>query len=301
MQSSSRIGTELGEYRIDAVLGWGRNGVIYDAYDLHAARRVALDVLEPELAADPAFKRRFVREARKAAKLDHPNIVPLYAVGELDGQLYTAARYVDGDDLRALVRREGPLAPARALFILQQAAHALDAARAAGIPHRALDAEAILVERHSDHVYVCDFGLGRRGAPLVRALGALLEEMLTGQDVPLALDAVLVTAARGGNDGYESGADLVRAARRALHIPAVRGESVETGELAVSVAIVAAMPTRPFTPIGDYPVPAGPPVPASDPDAAVRHRQRRRRAWSPSLTAGCAGRRSRSSTCWPWR
>ncbi len=261
MQSSSRIGTELGEYRIDAVLGWGRNGVIYDAYDLHAARRVALDVLEPELAADPAFKRRFVREARKAAKLDHPNIVPLYAVGELDGQLYTAARYVDGDDLRALVRREGPLAPARALFILQQAAHALDAARAAGIPHRALDAEAILVERHSDHVYVCDFGLGRRGAPLVPALGALLEEMLTGQDVPLALDA-------GAGHGRRWRQRRVRERRRprpgrpprAAHSGGAR-RGVETGELAVSVAIVAAMSTSPFTPIGDYPVPAGPPVP----------------------------------------
>jgi hypothetical protein len=247
VESSSRIGTELGGYRIDAVLGWGRHGVIYDAFDQPAARRVALEVLEPGLSSDPVFKRRFVREARKAAKLDHPNILPLYAVGELEGQLYTAARFVDGDDLRTVIRREGPLPPARALFILQQAAHALDAARAAGISHRALDDEAILVERHSDHAYVYDFGLGEgAGTPLVPALGGLLEEMLTGQDVPLALGPVLVRAAAGGKDGYASGAELVRAARTALRGvlgPAETGDqTVGAGDEVARVWVDAGVP-----------------------------------------------------------
>src|SRR6185503_5643752 len=115
-----------------------------------------------------------------------------------------------------VVQREGPLPPARALFILQQAAHALDTATDEGLRHRAVTAEAILIERHSNHVYVCDFGLGPDDVPpLVPALGAVLDEML-GDDVPPALNAVLVRAAAGGAAGYASGAELVRAARAAV-------------------------------------------------------------------------------------
>ena len=119
----------------------------------------------PSLAADPAFKRRFIREARKAAKLDHPNIVPLYAVGELDGQLYTAARFVDGDDLRdARPPRGSAAARAGAVHPAAGGPRARRGPGRAASRTGALDDEAILVERHSDHVYVCDFGLGAPAA-----------------------------------------------------------------------------------------------------------------------------------------
>jgi hypothetical protein len=236
MHTSSRIGTELGSYRIDALVARGRSGMIYDAFDLRAARRVALDVFDPAVADAPAFRSRFAREAREAADLGHPNIVPLYEVGEVDGELYSAARYVDGHDLRTLVQREGPLAPARALFILQQAAHALDTARDNGVPHRAVDAQAILVERHSDHVYVCDFGLGPDDVPaLVPALAAVLEEMLGGHDRPPGLDAVL---AKAGAGDYPTGGAFVRAARAAVR---------------ASTLPVAASPERPAAAIEPLP------------------------------------------------
>ena len=291
MESSSRIGTELGGYRIDAVLGWG--GTASSTTPTICAPRAGWRWTCWSWRSPPTrcSKRRFVREARKAAKLEHPNIVPLYAVGELDGHLYTAARYVDGDDLRALVRREGPLTPARALFILQQAAHALDAAREAGIPHRAVDSEAILVERHSDHVYVSDFGLGQAGGPaLVPALGMVLEEMLAGQDVPLALDAVLVTAAAGGKTGYASGAELVRAARTALRVPTATAETVEHP--------VAADDAEPPASADEAVPPAAEPSPRGSATTRRPRQPTHHRLVAPSMPA--PPRSAGSAAAWPW-
>ena len=87
-------------------------GVVYRALQLDLERPVALKLIATPLARDEDFRERFVREARAAAAIDHPNVIPVYSAGEDDGRLYLAMRFVDGEDLRALVRREGPLRPA---------------------------------------------------------------------------------------------------------------------------------------------------------------------------------------------
>src|SRR2546428_6376829 len=116
----SRLGIELAGYRIEAVLGRGGMGIVYLAEQRVPLRRVALKVLAPELSDDPAFRERFARESDAAASIDHPNVIPIYGAGEADGLLYIAMRYVEGSDLAELIRREGPLDPARVSIIVSQ-------------------------------------------------------------------------------------------------------------------------------------------------------------------------------------
>ena len=94
-----RIGTDLGSYRIEAVIGRGGMGVVYRAEQLGLARKVALKILAPVLVDDEAFRQRFVRESQMAAAIDHPNILPIYEAGEVDGVYFLAMRFVDGADL----------------------------------------------------------------------------------------------------------------------------------------------------------------------------------------------------------
>ena len=94
-----RSGSQLLGYRIERVLGRGGMGVVYLAHQLVLDRMVALKLLAPELAQDDSFRERFLRESRLAASLDHPNIVPVFDAGEVDGRLYIAMRYVEGSDL----------------------------------------------------------------------------------------------------------------------------------------------------------------------------------------------------------
>jgi serine/threonine protein kinase len=150
-------------YRIEARLGRGGMGEVYRAVQLSLGRRVALKVLAPKLADDDVFRRRFLRESRIAASIDHPSIIPIFETGEDGGLLYIAMRYVDGIDLSTLLRREGPLAPARALAIIAQVASALDAAHARGLVHRDVKPGNILLAADpagtDGHCYLCDFGL----------------------------------------------------------------------------------------------------------------------------------------------
>src|SRR6266496_792418 len=88
MLTDPRIGTELAGYRIDSVIGRGGMGVVYLAAHLRLKRKVALKLIAPELAEDPKFRERFLRESELAASLEHPNILPIYDAGEVDGQLY---------------------------------------------------------------------------------------------------------------------------------------------------------------------------------------------------------------------
>ena len=118
VSSDPRIGSELLGYRIDGLLGRSGMSVVYRAEHLRLKRTVALKLLVPELAEDERFRERFLRESELAASLDHPHIVPIYDAGEVEGQLYIAMRYVPGGDLRGLLRREGPLAPARTTALL---------------------------------------------------------------------------------------------------------------------------------------------------------------------------------------
>src|SRR5262249_61469804 len=104
--------------------------VVYRAEDLRLKRKVALKLLPPELAEDERFRERFLRESKLAASLDHPSIIPIYEAGEVDGQLYIAMRYVEGSDLKQLLRQEGALEPERAVAVLTPLAAALDFAHA---------------------------------------------------------------------------------------------------------------------------------------------------------------------------
>jgi streptogramin lyase len=159
--AEDRIGTELAGYRIDQVLGRGGMSLVYLAYDLRLKRNVALKLLAPELAEDEGFRVRFLRESQLAASLDHPNVVPVYEAGEVDGLLYIAMRYVLGTDLKALLRAEGHLAPERALVLVGQVASALDAAHERGLVHRDVKPSNVLLTGSPgrEHCYLADFGL----------------------------------------------------------------------------------------------------------------------------------------------
>jgi serine/threonine-protein kinase len=155
-------GTRLARYATEAEIGRGGMSVVYAAYDHQLERLVALKVMAPPISDDARFRERFLRESRLAASIDHPNVIPIYDAGEVDGRLYIAMRLVQGTDLRGLLRREGPLEPARALAIVGQAASALDAAHARGLLHRDVKPANILLasdEGSSPHVYLSDFGL----------------------------------------------------------------------------------------------------------------------------------------------
>lgn len=168
--SDPRIGTVVGSYRVESVLGRGGMGVVYRAEDQRPGtrgRKVALKILAPELSSDERFRQRFERESQMAASLDHPNIVPVYEAGEVEGLLYIAMRYVEGEELRAFLQREGPPSPDRALAIMGQVGAALDAAHARGLVHRDVKPGNILLVAGDDpegppHVYLTDFGLTKR-------------------------------------------------------------------------------------------------------------------------------------------
>ena len=168
MTTDPRIGTRIGPYRVEALIGRGGMGVVYLAEHVHLGRKVALKLLSADLSGDEAFRTRFAREPKLAAALDHPNIIPVYDAGEAEGLLYMAMRYVDGTDLRRVIRSEGPLEPERAMSILGQVADALDTAHEEGLVHRDVKPANILLAPSRrgppEHVYLTDFGLAKHSA-----------------------------------------------------------------------------------------------------------------------------------------
>jgi hypothetical protein len=191
------VGAEFAGCRIEAVAGRGGMGVVYRATQVGLDRLVALKVIAPDLALDDAFRARFQREARLAASIEHPNVLPVYEAGERDGVLFLTTRYVEGTDLRALLRRDGPLDPARAAEVLVPVALALNAAHQRGLVHRDVKPANVLIAAPGDaeheHVYLTDFGIARgegtaagemtvtRTGAFVGTLDYMAPERMTGE------------------------------------------------------------------------------------------------------------------------
>ena len=148
-------------HRIEGLAGRGGMGVVYRATQLGLDRIVALKVIAPTLADEPDFRARFVAESKAAASIEHPNVIPVYYAGEREGVLFIVMRYVDGPDLRALVRASGKLEPSRAAHIVAQVGSALDAAHQRGLVHRDVKPANVLLTP-DEHAYLTDFGLTKR-------------------------------------------------------------------------------------------------------------------------------------------
>ena len=152
-------GTPFGRYLLVELLGRGGMGEVWRALDTAIDRVVALKLLAPQFAGDQQFQQRFQREARAAAGLNEPHVVPIYDVGEVDGRLYVTMRLVDGRDLQAVLAA-GPLDIDRAVRIVEQIAAALHAAHHIGLVHRDVKPSNILVG-DEDFAYLIDFGIAR--------------------------------------------------------------------------------------------------------------------------------------------
>ena len=161
-------GSTFAGYEIQSRVGQGGMAVVYLAWDPHLERKVALKILNEALSEDESFQQRFIRESKMAASLGHPNVVPVFSAGESDGVLYIAMQYVDGIDLKVLIKQEQRLDPARTMSIVGQVGKALDAAQRLALTHRDVKPANILIvprpdEDSEDQAYLTDFGLTKRG------------------------------------------------------------------------------------------------------------------------------------------
>ncbi len=149
-----------GRYRVGPRIARGGMATVYEATDLRLDRVCALKIMHFGLGDDDEFAGRFVREARSAARLSHPNVVGVYDQGDDDGTLFLAMEYIPGHTLRDLIRKEAPMAPAKALAVLDPILSALAAAHNAGMIHRDVKPENVLLA-DDGRVKVADFGLAR--------------------------------------------------------------------------------------------------------------------------------------------
>ena len=150
-----------GQYDIERELGRGGMGIVYLARDVRLDRLVAIKVLPRTHGTNPELRERFLREARTAAQLSHPNIVPIYRADEVDGLAFFTMGFVDGENIADRLRARGPFAPAEAVRVLREAAWALAYAHARGVVHRDVKPENIMIERGTSRAIVTDFGIAR--------------------------------------------------------------------------------------------------------------------------------------------
>lgn len=211
-------GTKLDGFVIEGVAGRGGMGVVCRARQTRPERIVALKVIAAALADDPQFAARFRRESSIAAQIEHPNVIPVHAVGEADGVLYIAMRFVVGTDLQTLLAQERRLGPRRAAHIADQVAQALDAAHVHGLVHRDVKPANILISTAGsrEHVYLSDFGLSRHieGSQALTDSGAFVG----------TVDYVSPEQARGGrvdarSDVYSLGCVLFEALTGTVPFP----------------------------------------------------------------------------------
>ncbi|WP_432949456.1 Stk1 family PASTA domain-containing Ser/Thr kinase [Kribbella sp. CA-253562] len=212
-----------GRYRVGARVAKGGMATVYEALDMRLDRVVALKVMHLGMGDDAEFGRRFVAEARAAAKLSHPNVVAVFDQGEDDGTLFLAMEYVPGRTLRDVVREQAPLSPARALDLLMPVLSALSAAHDAGIVHRDIKPENVLIS-HDGTVKVADFGLARA----VTTTGQTATQgLLMGTVSYLAPELVTDGSADARSDVYSAGILLYEL---------LTGSKPHTGETPIQVA-----------------------------------------------------------------
>jgi serine/threonine protein kinase len=194
-------GTILAGYRVDGVVGEGGMAVVYRATQLSLDRVVALKVIAPELGDDPSFRARFKREGQLQAGLDHEHIVPVHEAGESEHGLFLAMRLIAGPTLKDLIL-SGQLDPRRSLRLLAQVARALDTAHQAGLIHRDIKPQNILIGK-DDHAYLADFGLTKALDDTARLTGTgqflgtidyVAPEQIQGEPPVAASDCYSLTA-----------------------------------------------------------------------------------------------------------
>ena len=219
-------------YRRIKLLGHGGMATVELAHDTELDRPVALKLLAENLAADDEFKHRFLREARLAARLSHPNIVGVYDVGEDEGRPYIVMEYVEGETLSDVLQRRGKLEPEEAAELGRQACAGLETAHRAGLVHRDIKPQNLLVTP-SGTLKIADFGIARSvdGTRLTEAgtvLGTaayVAPEQAAGEDVGLAADVyslgAVVYELLTGRPPYEAQSlvDLVTRQREASITP----------------------------------------------------------------------------------
>src|SRR5260370_2603690 len=149
-----------GRYEMLSVLGQGGMGAVYKARDRELDRLIARKVIRPELATDPAILLRFKQELILSRNITHKNVVRIYDLGEADGIRFISMEYVEGEDLRTLLRRQGKFPPKEAIAVVEQVCRALDSAHSEGVIHRDLKPQNIMHDKHG-RIVVMDFGLAR--------------------------------------------------------------------------------------------------------------------------------------------
>jgi serine/threonine-protein kinase len=193
--------TLTGSYVIEGEIGRGGMGVVYSARDLKLKRRVAIKLLPPELAFRREIKRRFIREAQMAARLSHPHIVPIHAVGDENELVYFVMGYVDGESLAQRLRRRGRLPVEESRRIMKETADALGLAHATGIVHRDVKPDNILLEGTRRRVMVTDFGIAK-------ALSEAGAGTLTGTGVALGTPTYMSPEQAAGESDIDARSDL---------------------------------------------------------------------------------------------
>ena len=166
MSAELSEGQTFGGYHIIGLVGSGGMGLVYRAEQRILGRTVALKVIRPEIAESGDYRSRFLREARFAAAVDHPNVVSVFDAGEQDGRLYLTMQWIDGQDLGTILNHEQRLAPERVVRIGVQLAGALQAVNDAGLVHRDVKPSNVLVRDIGgrDHAYLTDFGIAKAPA-----------------------------------------------------------------------------------------------------------------------------------------
>ena len=213
-----------GRYQVDDFVARGGMATVYRATDLRLDRVVAIKVMHANLAQDPEFVSRFVREARSAAKVSNPSIVAVYDQGSSDGLVYLVMEYIEGHTLRDHINKVGRLASGDALSIVEPVLEALQAAHKAGMAHRDIKPENILIATDGG-VKVADFGLAR--AIEATNASAVTRGLLIGTVAYLAPEQVEHGAADARTDVYSAGIVLYEC---------VVGQAPFTGETPLSVA-----------------------------------------------------------------